>query len=548
MCTLKRSIVLLLVLLNIFCLSSPAWAADQYTSLYQIIPDEIISTDQTWSGEVYITRTVQVTPGVTLTIKPGTKIKFKHFRGYQGPGERCGLIINGTLKAIGTPDKQIVFTSDADDPVNGDWWMLRLVNAGNDSVIKYAVVEFAQQGINLWNCSPTISHTVVRWNNWEGIYMESYCKPLIECNLIYENGYNGIAMEQFNDAVIRYNTIMRSGTHGIHIDASTARVENNVLKENQASGLSVDDNGILLASNNTIKDNNGPDIRVGEGNNKVAANSNLFENNGGEINYVIGNEIDNIPGEGAGELVYDYNPPGDFELGYIPGDPVKDRYMYVYPDDETREIVNKIGKGLGLTWSLAWDGNYIWTAAVWGDVYQLDPDTGIIMKHWLFPGPQAWGMTFDGEHLWINDFAEKRVYEMDLDGKVLSSFAIPDQIGGAKGITWDGQYLYILGWTSSVIYKVDREGHLLDTIQIAQPIAGGGLTWDGNYFWAPDGMGIIKIDRQGNIVGGIYAASEGTWDLAWDGSYLWACQRTNENWEDAKIYKLKVLNDKLYKI
>jgi len=143
--------------------------------------------------------------------------------------------------------------------------------------------------------------------------------------------------------------------------------------------------------------------------------------------------------------------------------------MYIYPDeDETRRVINKIGEGLGLTWSVTWDGEYIWSAALWGDVYKLDPETGEIKVHWIFPGPQAWGMTYDGENLWINDFAEKKVYEMDTSGNVLSSFEIPDTEGGAKGITWDGEYLYLMGWTSPTIYKLDKSGNLIDLIEIEE--------------------------------------------------------------------------------
>jgi len=86
----------------------------------------------------------------------------------------------------------------------------------------------------------------------------------------------------------------------------------------------------------------------------------------------------------------------------------------------------------------------------------------------------------------------------------------------------------------------------MGTIPI-QGYAGGGLAWDGEYFWAPGEGGIVKIDTQGNIVGSIYAASEGAWDLAWDGKYLWAAQRTNENWQDAKIFKMRILDDSLKK-
>jgi hypothetical protein len=71
---------------------------------------------------------------------------------------------------------------------------------------------------------------------------------------------------------------------------------------------------------------------------------------------------------------------------------------------------------------------------------------------------------------------------------------------------------------------------------------GGGLAWDGAHFWVPGGH-ILKYDAQGRQVGWIYAASEGTWDMTWDGAYLWASQRTNENWPDAKIFQLELLED-----
>jgi hypothetical protein len=500
----------------------------------------VLTHDETWRGEILVTEDVVVPEGITLTIDAGTVVKFEHHRGYKVGSEKIGMTILGALEAVGTSESQIWFTSDAEDATNGDWRMMRFIDASEDSIIEYCIIEFAQQGINLWSSSPVISHSIVRWNNWEGIYLESYCEPLIEYCLIYENGCNGIAMEQFNNATVRYNTIWRSGTNGVHIDASTARAEFNIVKENDAGGLSVDDHGTLIALNNTLQDNKAG-IECGEGSNTVLAQGNKFVNNQIKIIYSPSDSVENIEGDGAGEIVYDYSDNRPYELGYIPGDPEKDMYMYIYPDeDETRRVINKIGEGLGLTWSVAWDGEYIWTAALWGDVYKLDPETGEVMLHWVFPGPQAWGMTFDGENFWINDFAEKKVYEVDSSGNVLSSFETPDQKGGAKGITWDGEYLYLMGWTTSTIYKLVKSGILIDTIEIEE--GGGGLTWDGSYFWVPCGRGICRIDRDGVVVGEVYAASEGTWDLAWDGQYLWATQRTNENWQDAKLYQIEIVD------
>lgn len=505
-----------------------------------------IKQNETWSGEVLITQQIIIPENTTVTIEPGTKIKFKHYRGYKNQEEKIGIEVNGTLKAIGTPEQQIWFTSDADKPINGDWAMLRFTNSKN-SILKYAIVEFAQQGINLWNSDTTVSHSIVRWNNWEGIYLESYSKPLIEYNLIYQNGYNGIAMEQFNDATVKFNTIKNSGTLGIHVDASNALVENNYITGNKGGQLSVDDHATMTAKNN-ILEGDSMALRCGEGENTVTT----------ENNEILTKEKSNCPEDVFNEEVqtaknlakpqYDYSDTKIFDLGYTPGDQEKDQYLYIYPEkDQTREVIKKIGKDLGLTWSLAFDGKYLWTATLWGSVYQIDPENGEIKKQWQFPGPQAWGMTFDGKDLWINDFAEKKVYQMDTDGKVLSSFKIPDETGGAKGLASDEKNLYVMGWTSPTIYVVDKKGKLLKTIELKDIWANGGLAYDGKNFWIPCGGRICKFDQNGKWIGWIYAASEGTWDLAWDGKYLWATQRTNENWQDEKIYQLKILNDSMTK-
>lgn len=501
-----------------------------------------ITSDEVWSGEILIDSFIVIEKEATLTIKPGTKVKFKHYRGYTEPWKRIEFLVLGTLKAVGTPEEQIWFTSDAEEPINGDWSMIRFEDVSNESIIKYAIIEFGQQGINFWNSNVTISHSIVRWNNWEGIYLESYSEPLIEYNMIYQNGYNGIAMEQFNNAIVKYNYIADSGTNGIHIDASEALVEYNWVVNNTANQLSVDDHGTLVANHNTLSEENA--IGCGDGENVVVANENNFM---GEKPWSSCGELELIDGVGVEEIDFDYNDIKEYDLDYTPGDPEKDKYMYIYPDDETRKIVKKIGEGFGLTWSVAFDGEYLWTSTLWGDVYQLDPENGEIKKEWLFPGPQAWGMTFDGEHLWINDFAEKKVYEMDTDGNVISSFLTPDQEGGSKGITWDGEYLYIMGWTSPTIYKVNKNGELIEEIETKD--GGGGITFDGKYFWIPGCSGICKLNKQGERVGEVYAASEGTWDLAWDykHKWLWATQRTNENWFDEKLYALEILDDSLKK-
>ena len=502
-----------------------------------------ITEDTTWSGDVLVIGSVVVRPNVELVIEPGTRVRFVPYRGYTEPSKRLSMRVEGVLTAIGTAEEPIWFTSASDDPINGDWSMLRLVDASNRSQIRFAILEFAQQGLNVWNTSPTIADVIVRWNNWEGIYFESRCNPTVERARIYENGYNGIAMEQFNDATIRNCLIADNGTHGIHVDASEAHVESSILEGNGAAGLSVDNHGTLYVEACTVRENQNA-IQCGEGQNELYldAMSILFGNTNDTPSCSPNQTFGLLGGLIAPQsLVFPMDDLRPYELGYTPSDRALDRYMYIYPDrDRSREVVNKIGDGLGLTWSVAWDGSTIWTATLWGDVYQLHPESGAVISKLKYPGPQAWGMTFDGEDLWINDFAEKRVYQMSTSGRVLSSFPIPDQTGGAKGITWNGTHLCLMGWTSPTVYVLDRSGAEVERFTLNRD-AGGGIAWDGQSFWIPAGGRINSYSATGQYQGHIYACSEGTWDLTWDGTHLWATQRTNENWFDDKLFRIKIL-------
>ncbi len=498
-----------------------------------------ISQDTTWQNNILITDHVIVSTGVTLTVMPGTTVQFKHYRGYQDPDNRLIMNVMGTIKAEGTQEAPIYFTSDAESPQNGDWSMIRLENS-DDSVFRYCVVEFGQQGINVWDGAPIIDHCVIRWHNWEGLYFESFSQPTIQYTRIVENGYNGLAAEQFNTISMDYCEVWRSGTNGVHIDASTADIEHSLIHDNMANGLSMDNNSSLQVVQSTITENVHCGIGFGEGNNTLTVTAVATIDNGGEE--ICGEYTETASDENpVTQIDFGFEADQSSALGYIPGDQALDQYQYVYPDDATRSIRNKIGQGLGLTWSLAWDGEHIWTATLDGNVYELDPETGEVVSQFTTTMPQPWGMTYDGNHLWIVDFAEKRYAKFDPEtGEELASYPSPDPIGGCKGIAWDGTALSIMGWTSPTIYRMALTGELISTIDLRHG-GGGGLAWTGSNYWVPTGGRIAQYNTSGNRTGWIYAASEGTWDLTWDGQYLWASQRTNENWDDEKIFQLEVL-------
>lgn len=545
--------------------------------------EKILWHDQTWSGEVFVSGKVIVLPWVTLRVQPGTVVKFKHNRDYKNP-ERAGLIIQGgTIRAVGTPEKPIWFTSDAEDPINGDWDMIFISKSRKENIFKYVIVEYAQLGINFWTSSGTVSNSIIRWVNSECIYMER-SNPVIEFNTIYNCGYNGIAMEQFNyDVKIRNNKIFNNlYGMGIHGEATKAEIEGNIVRNNRL-GITFDDFSEAVVKNNLIEDNRDEGlhfinsskgelyfnkikgskygITCGRGESQIIVHNNEIIDNGHDFGVdqkTCRTDLQNNPPAGGEKIsfqepVFDYQDVKKTDLGYCPGDP-NDRYAYIYPaEDETRRVIKRIVDGVipGFGWSLGWDGKYLWKFKFAGSgdyLLKIDPQTGEIVGSFKDIGiAQEHGIAFDGKSLWINDFSSLKVFEVDPNtGKILSSFKIPEMGSGASGIAWDGEYLYLVSWLNqSTLYKVDRQGNLIGKLRL-KGMGGQTVTFDGEYFWlAGTGNQIFKYDKNGWLKGRIYAAAEGTWAIASDGKYLWTLQRTNENWDDPKVYQIEILDDSI---
>ena len=572
-----------------------------------LIVSGTLSKDTTWSGEIHVMDNVFVPSGVTLTISPGTIVKFKHSRDYKNMSKSGLLIREGIVKAIGTASDPIWFTSDAPDPINGDWEGIAIENSKQDNQFRYVIIEYAFIGIRFWTSSGTVSHSIIRWINAEGIYMER-SDPVIESNTIYATGFNGIAMEQFNEVVIRNNKITDNQGSGIHGEATKAVIANNIIR-NGRTGITFDDFSEVTLRNNLIENirsegvhfinnvtgnvysnkirSNGMAILSTLGSQLIANNNDIYNNSTHiALNTMTVVDLQNnwwgttdereILGKIQSdaivsvrpflnqesvtihEPIFDYQDVKKTNLGYIPGD-FEDKYPYIYPDvDETREVLKKIcGAQEGFVdssfgWSLAWDGNYLWRSKHAGaaDLVKISPETGEILAEFENPGiAQDRGIAFDGQSLWVNDFTQKKVFEIDPNtGKILSSFAIPDMGSGSSGIAWDGEYLYLVNWLKqNELHKVDRKGNFIGIVTL-EGEGGISITFDGQYFWeSPCGPNkvIRKYDKHGKRVGEIYPAAFGGEAMAHDGQYLWVLHRTQENWSDPKLYKIKVINDQI---
>jgi hypothetical protein len=149
-------------------------------------------------GETYVIRGEVSIDNTTLTIQPGTTIKFE-----AGASLSVGYYGSATLIANGTVEKPIVFTSVLEGPTAGAWNGIYLYgyNSSNTS-IKYCQIKYAGTNdygaFNLQGTSCTFSNNTIQFAKKVGI------------NLYDDDSY----FVEMNN-----NTISDCGTHAIRISA-----------------------------------------------------------------------------------------------------------------------------------------------------------------------------------------------------------------------------------------------------------------------------------------------------------------------------------------
>ncbi|MHB1349075.1 MAG: right-handed parallel beta-helix repeat-containing protein [Desulfobulbaceae bacterium] len=240
---------------------------------------QTIDQDTTWSGTVVISGDIYVPPGVTLTIAPGTVVKFKKIDEKSDQNlfdidspyyPEAELIIRGRLIARGTPDKQIVFTSAEMRPNPADWGAINFLGS-EGNVVEYAKIycayngihahgsevrvtnsEFARNGVAIsfkkeeeapdapWfgrpsdltitssvfsknkgaigcrNSRAEILHNEIRENKFFGIWPKEDCPAVIRFNEITEND-RGIYLYQVQGMILEQNNIYNNRGYDIAI-------------------------------------------------------------------------------------------------------------------------------------------------------------------------------------------------------------------------------------------------------------------------------------------------------------------------------------------
>ncbi len=198
---------------------------------------------------------------------------------------------------------------------------------------------------------------------------------------------------------------------------------------------------------------------------------------------------------------------------------------------------------------LAWDGANLYCGiygANGGQIYIIDPETGLYDL--LFDGDHedAFGLTYDGANLWTTDHSggsatPASAMKLDWNGNVIEAFDLPDHY--MSGIAYDGGDFWVSRYYPDPghLYKVDDAGGVIDGFD-----GPDNQPWDlaigSDSLWVADYWGdtLYQLDSTtGNLIDSHASQGVDPAGIVWDGQYIWYCDNGDTFTEDV-LYKVDV--------
>ena len=148
------------------------------------VSDGTVIQDVTWRKQTcpYYVRghlAVGSSEGNVLTLEPGIEIQFDPDFGYMQVGYSSLYSLKGAVRAVGTAQEPIVFTSAAENPAPGDWSGITFGEGATDeTVLDHVIVEYASGtaessgSINIQSDNVSITNSQLRHGSGIGIYLE----------------------------------------------------------------------------------------------------------------------------------------------------------------------------------------------------------------------------------------------------------------------------------------------------------------------------------------------------------------------------------------
>jgi parallel beta-helix repeat protein len=280
-----------------------------------------LDKDTIWDGSFLIEGDVYVPPGVTLTIMPGTMIKFKRIDEKSDKNlfvndspyyPQAEIIVRGKIIAKGTRKKPIVFTSAEMDAGPADWGAINLLGS-KGNILEYVKVLCAYNGVHAHGSSALITNSEFTRNGVAISFKKEFEYPEVPWfgeeadleithNLIHNNK-GGIGFRKAR-ADISYNDIRENKFFGIWLkEVSEGIISYNDIEENKKNIFLYQVKGVKIEFNN-IYDPRDYNIAVAE---EQDMDLNVANNWWGTVNRAKIEETvyDKMEDEEVGRIIYE---------------------------------------------------------------------------------------------------------------------------------------------------------------------------------------------------------------------------------------------------
>lgn len=234
---MKKSWTLLLILIVNFLSSLSFFVSSAHSDITYKNGDRITS-NTTWSGYIYIFGTLYIDKGVNLLIKPGTKVFFKKVdEDNDGISESLIISSGANIKAVGTKDNPIVFTSLEKEKHWGDWKEIQL-NYSKEIIFDSCIFEFGEYALHI-----------------------HFSEGIIK-NCIFRNNADGTRIGN-SKLIFQKNLFEKNVGKALNFTSSDLIVENNTIRQNRDGLFVFEKSGKCLINRNNIYDNHS-NIKVGD--------------------------------------------------------------------------------------------------------------------------------------------------------------------------------------------------------------------------------------------------------------------------------------------
>ncbi len=228
-----------------------------------------ITENTQWSDDIIITGDVTVAAGVVLTIDAGVTVSFTRIDANEDGLGDIDFTINGRLLTNGTANNPVIFTSNEDSPVPGDWAGIDFLNTTSVySILNHTEIYYAVTGVYISDKYVTFNDGMIAYCKGYGMHVLSSHGGLTSLNdlIIFENkltsggegfgfkaesgaivnadglivsandGY-GMVITGTNSCVISNSRAVSNGMNGVYVNNASPQFSNTDISENDDTGL-----------------------------------------------------------------------------------------------------------------------------------------------------------------------------------------------------------------------------------------------------------------------------------------------------------------------